>query len=41
MAAGVNMPALWVRLAQGERVHPCEPEWGLKLVRTYDGYFFK
>ena len=41
VAAGVNMPALWVRLAQGERVHPREPEWGLKLVRTYDGYFFK
>lgn len=41
VAAGVNMPALWVRLAHGERVRIEEPDWGLKLVRTYDGYFFR
>lgn len=41
VASGVNMPALWVRLAHGEDVQPPEPAWGLKLLRIYDGYFFK
>jgi carbamoyl-phosphate synthase large subunit len=41
VAAGVNLPALWVRLVHGEPVRVSEPNWGLKLIRTYDGYFFK
>ena len=41
VAAGVNMPALWARMVHGQTVHAAEPTWGLKLVRTYDGYFFR
>lgn len=41
VAGGVNMPALWVRLAHGVEVQAPVPDWGLKLVRIYDGYFFK
>jgi carbamoyl-phosphate synthase large subunit len=41
VAAGVNMPALWVRLAHGMDVQAPEPAWGLKMVRIYDGYFFR
>jgi carbamoyl-phosphate synthase large subunit len=41
VAGGINMPALWVRLAHGQTVEVSEPAWGLKLIRTYDGYFFR
>ena len=39
--AGVNMPQMWLRSIMGERVEYLEPDWGMKLVRYFDGYFFK
>ena len=39
--AGVNMPLMWLRSLMGERIDYCEPDWGMKLIRYFDGYFFK
>jgi len=39
--AGVNMPLMWIRSLIGEKVQYTEPDWGLKMLRYFDGYFFK
>lgn len=38
---GVNMPLLWLDLINGMTPKIPTPDWGLKLVRYQDGYFFK
>lgn len=40
-AAGVNMPALLMRLYAYDDVGRPEPEWGLKMARYFEGYYFK
>lgn len=40
-ASGVNMPLLWLSALAGEKIKVSTPDWGLKMVRFHDGYFFK
>lgn len=39
--AGVNMPLAWLDTIDGKTPIVLEPEWGLKMVRYHDGYFFR
>ncbi len=39
--AGVNMPLMWLKSLEDHSVEYVEPEWGLKMLRYFDGYFFK
>ncbi len=39
--SGVNMPLMWIRSLQGHQDTYREPEWGMKMIRYFDGYFFK
>lgn len=39
--AGVNMPLMWLDMLEGKDVSSPVPDWGLKMVRYHDGYFFK
>lgn len=41
IAAGNNLPLLWVKLSCGEVVEVKEPNWELELIRYYQGYYFK
>ena len=41
VAAGINMPALWVDIQLGLNVPRQEPVWGMKMVRYYSGYYFQ
>ncbi len=40
-AAGINMPQIWIDLMNNEKIEYKKPEWGLKMLRHYDGYYFK
>jgi carbamoyl-phosphate synthase large subunit len=39
--AGVNMPLAWLDIISEKSPAISEPDWGLKMVRYHDGYFFK
>jgi carbamoyl-phosphate synthase large subunit len=39
--AGVNMPLIWVNLSIKKSISIPEPDWGLKMLRYYDGYYYK
>jgi carbamoyl-phosphate synthase large subunit len=39
--AGVNMPLLWIKQICGEKIKITEPVWGMKMLRYYDGYYYK
>jgi len=39
--SGVNMPQMWLDLLNKKHVTDLEPNWGLKMLRYYDGYYFK
>lgn len=39
--AGVNMPQLWMMSLTGKKFTVPEPDWGLKMVRYYEGHYFK
>jgi carbamoyl-phosphate synthase large subunit len=41
IVAGVNMPQIWIDLMSNKKIEYKEPEWGLKMLRHYDGYYFK
>lgn len=41
IAAGVNLPLLWVDQQLGLTVPLQEPVWGTKMVRYQSGYYFK
>lgn len=40
-AAGVNMPQIWIDLMENKKTEYLEPDWGLKMIRHFDGYYFK
>lgn len=40
-AAGVNMPELMLRIVRGEDVPTVSPEWGLNMVRYFEGYYYR
>lgn len=40
-AAGVNMPQIWIDLMSNNKIEYKEPQWGLKMLRHYDGYYFR
>lgn len=40
-AAGVNMPQIWIDLMDNKKTEYLEPDWGLKMIRHYDGYYFE
>jgi carbamoyl-phosphate synthase large subunit len=40
-ASGVNMPMLLINSLIGKNLGAQTPDWGLKMVRYHDGYFFK
>lgn len=39
--SGVNMPMMWLDMLEGKEPNATAPNWGLKMVRYHDGYFFK
>ena len=39
--ANINMPFLWIEETEGKSFSIPEPDWGLKLLRFFDGYYFK
>jgi carbamoyl-phosphate synthase large subunit len=39
--AGVNMPLLWIKQTCGKEIKVAEPLWGMKMLRYYDGYYYK
>jgi carbamoyl-phosphate synthase large subunit len=39
--AGINMPLLWIKQTGGEKIKITEPVWGMKMLRYYDGYYYK
>jgi carbamoyl-phosphate synthase large subunit len=39
--AGVNMPLIWTNLTMKNSIFIPEPDWGLKMLRYYDGYYYK
>lgn len=41
IAAGNNLPLMWVKQSIGEAITPTEPDWNLELLRYYKGYYFK
>lgn len=40
-AAGINMPQIWIDLLNNNKIEFKEPQWGLKMLRHYDGYYFR
>lgn len=39
--SGVNMPQMWIDLLNEKVVVNKKPNWDLKMLRHYDGYYFK
>lgn len=40
-AAGINMPQMWIDLLNNRKIKYKEPKWGLKMIRYFEGYYFK
>lgn len=37
---GINMPYLWIQSTLGNACNVPEPEWGLNMLRYFNGYFY-